>query len=283
MSGITFNQEEIKRRLEAALKGSNQLSSNKQRVSYYKPKNGDVIRFIPFKDGTIMHDVFYHFNIGDRKMVVCPSTKGDKCKLCEQSAKLYKKAKLEDDEDKRTEIKKAAAALRSRKNGMFLVHCKSRSDIPEVMTFNLRTFKDEWESQHSESEDEVVKVLGWMSRPEYGNIMDMDSGHDVLVSVKTINKGGKMKPYDKKSFEISPIKKPISDNPDTLKKINEGIINFEDVTFIPSYVDTAKMFASMIGEDEPSDVSDKNGQSSEGWPTHTDTPADNLKNEMDQI
>ncbi len=269
--GLKYDVDAIKQKLEEELKGSkkNSSTSNGKGLQVYKPVSGDVVRFLPFKDGTLMYEVYYHYNVGSTRFFVCPNTVGEKCKICDESYKLYKKAKVLEDKTEQDNIKKAAKRLKNVKRGAFLVYVKNREADNAIMLFNLKAFKDKYEEERSDGEDEVKKIQEWMVRPEYGNIMDVENGHDILLSVKNVRKG-EFK-YDKKSFEIRPIKSPLTDDANKTKAIVDALPSFEDVFIVSTYEDTCNLYNEMI-----------NGVDADDFPPKGES-RDKLKEELKNI
>lgn len=242
--GLKYDVEALKKRLEEAVKGP-QRGPSVFKDTRYVAQDGDVVRLFKFADGTIMHDVEYHYNIGEHRVVICPRTFGDKCAICEESIQLWKQAKAlpPEKDDERKEIRKAAKSLSTTKRAVVPIKVKNRAtDRPSYVIY-LDTFKTPKEEEYSDKPNEVRQLMEWMVNPDYGDITDVNTGNDITVKVKNMAKGGFK--FQRRTLEVRPSKSPMG-TADEIKSAIEALPELSAIIPRTTYSETVEMMHELM-------------------------------------
>ena len=205
---MSLNMELMRRKL-ATLRGED---PDQRTSAFFRPNEGDQdIRIAPAPDGDPLKEMFFHYNVGDRRGgLLCPKRNfGENCALCDFASSLWKEGVEKNDE----ESKKLAKSLFVRQRYFSPVVVRGREDEGiKVYGYGKRAYEN---------------LLAYILDPDYGDITDTLEGTDIALTYT--------KPTQPGAFPQTSLK--MRRNTSTL---------LEDVDAIPALLDGMPDFDSLF-------------------------------------
>lgn len=214
----------------AALKNANNRTSH-----IWKPEPGKhVIRIVPYVHNpeNVFIELYFHYNLG-KKSTLSPVSFGRPDPIVEFAEKL-----------KQTGDK--TSWIQGRK-----LEPKMRTYVPVLIRGHEKEGVKFW-GFGKQLYQELLEII---SDPEYGDITDINSGHDIQVIVKSAEEAGKN--FAETNILMRPSKTPVSKDDDILEKIKDQP-NITELYPEPTYEDLAVQLKTWMGsKDESDDGSDE--------------------------
>jgi hypothetical protein len=160
---------ELMRRKLANLRGEEPKNS-----PWFRPDEGDTdIRIVPMNDGDPLKEMFFHYNVGEHRGLLCPKRNfGERCSICEFASTLWREGSDNNDE----ESKKLARSLFVRQRYFSPVVVRDREeDGIKVYGYGKQAYE---------------LLLGYILDPEYGDITDINEGTDITLTYTKPTKAG---------------------------------------------------------------------------------------------
>lgn len=231
---------------EAEFSGGSETLKLKDGVSFFKPKKGrNLIMFLPFEIGKNLEgldpgEIWYrmtirkHYGIGpEDKTVICPSTIGKKCPICEHKAALLSQGRGTDDD----EVK----ALMWKRRELYWVidlNDKEGNEDPQVLETSYFTFGKKLEEEIREADDDSPAAR--FATVEDGAVVEVRMNEESLGKNKYLE-AGRFDFYERKKGEQ--------------RLVDEGmkkITPFDEMLNILSYQELKKLFYD-LSDDEVTD------------------------------
>lgn len=228
---MSINLDAIRNRLNN-LKNSNNRTSN-----IWKPEPGEhQIRIVPYVHNAEnpFIELYFHYNLGKRS-VLSPTTFGRPDPIVEFAEKLKQTGEKED-------------WLMGRK-----LEPKMRTYVPII----VRGAEKEGVKFWGFGKQLYEEILSFIADPDYGDITDLKTGRDIVVTVKSAEEVGKT--YAETSIRIKPKETPASTESDIIEKIKQQP-QITDLYPEPSYDDLQTMLKTWLGasdgnSDEETEIS----------------------------
>jgi hypothetical protein len=249
-------------------------SQTKKQDSFWKPTGTSVIRIVPYKfnkDNPFI-ELLFHYNLGN-KSYLSPQTFGRPDPIVEFAEKL----KQSGDKDNYKQGKQLEPKL--------------RTFVPMV----VRGKENEGVKFWGFGKTVYQEILGLISDPEYGDITDIASGHDITVEFKSAEQTGKNFPST--TIRPRPSKTKLVESSEQLKALFDTQKNILDIYKEPSYEDLEKVLADWLNGGSDDDTSDGSGEetvtnyaqakekskSSDAAPVAKETSVDNIEADLDKL
>lgn len=228
-----IDKDFVKKRL-ATLKNK----KNKQ-DSFWKPSPGRTqVRIVPYaynKENPFI-ELYFHYNIGT-KNYLSPISFGDPDPIAEFSQKLIQSG---DRENYKLGKK---------------IEPKMRTFVPVIVRGELDKEK---KIKPNTGDDEVKfwgfgktvyqEILSYLDDPDWGDITDIEKGHDLIVEFKTAEETGKSFPETK--ITLKPQPSPITDDMDKLKEMISSQKEITEIYKQYSYDELKEVLDSWLNGDE---------------------------------
>jgi len=157
---MSLDLEKIKKRLEELNNSGSGKSGN---VFLKLPEGETTIRILPVNDEDPFKDFFFHYNIGKTPGFLCPQKNfQEKCHVCDFASELWKKG----DPDSIAMAKKYF--VKQRFYSPVLVRGEEDQGV-KIWGYSKTIYED---------------LLKLAMNPDYGDITDIKSGTDIILSKK---------------------------------------------------------------------------------------------------
>ena len=219
-------------------------NQTKKQDSFWKPTPGKhVIRIVPYKfnrDNPFI-ELLFHYNIG-AKPYLSPQTFNRPDPIVKFADDLKATGKKDD--------------WKQGKN----LEPKLRTFVPII----VRGKEDEGVKFWGFGKTVYQELLGLISDPEYGDITDISSGHDITVEFKSAEQAGKS--YPSTTIRPKPAKTKLVDGAEQLKSLFDTQKNILEIYKEPTYEELELVLSAWLS----GDVSATTGEAEDEKETVTD-------------
>ena len=219
-------------------------SQTKKQDSFWKPTPGThQIRIVPYKfnkDNPFI-ELLFHYNIGgkENKSHLSPQSFGRPDPIVEFAEKL-----------------KQSGDKNDYKQGKQL-EPKLRTFVPIV----VRGKENEGVKFWGFGKTVYQELLGLISDPEYGDITDIKSGHDITVEFKSAEQTNKNFPST--TIRPRPSKTALVESSEQLKALFDTQKNILDIYKEPTYEELEKVLSDWLNGVSAGDTADGSGEETE--------------------
>ena len=223
-------------------------NQTKKQDSFWKPTPGKhVIRIVPYKfnrDNPFI-ELLFHYNIG-AKPYLSPQTFNRPDPIVNFAEKLKANANITGKKDDWKQGKNLEPKL--------------RTFVPIV----VRGKEDEGVKFWGFGKTVYQELLGLISDPEYGDISDIASGHDITIEFKSAEQAGKSFPQT--TIRPKPAKTKLVDGSEQLKSLFDTQKNILEIYKEPTYEELELVLSAWLS----GDVSATTGEAEDEKETVTD-------------
>ena len=218
---MAINIDQVRDRLKTL------QSQTKKQDSFWKPTPGKhIVRIVPYKfnrDNPFI-ELLFHYNIGS-KSYLSPQTFNRPDPIVKFAEDLKQTGKKED--------------WKQGKN----LEPKLRTFVPIV----VRGKEDEGVKFWGFGKTVYQELLGLISDPEYGDITDIGSGHDITIEFKSAEQAGKS--YPSTTIRPKPAKTKLVEGAEQLKALFDTQKNILEIYKEPSYEDLEVVLKAWLDGD----------------------------------
>ncbi|WWT39337.1 hypothetical protein [Microcystis phage Mel-JY01] len=249
---MSINLDSIRGRLNSLRNAGNRTSN------VWKVEPGThTVRIVPYahNKSNPFTELYFHYGIGNKKTTISPVSFGRPDPIVEFASKLKSSGSTED--------WKAGNKLEP----------KMRVYAPII----IRGKESEGVKFWSFSKKLYEEILSIIADPDYGDITDLESGRDILVTIKSAEETGKS--YPETSIRVKPKETPATTDASVIKLI-ENCPNVVDSWAEPTYEELSAQFQTYLRA-QAAENSDDDEQDSQEV-TRTSSVKESLK-EFDDL
>lgn len=219
-----INLDSVHKKLDALKNASNRTSN------IWKPEPGEhLVRIVPYS-GNLEYpfiELYFHYNLGKRS-ILSPSSFGRPDPVIEFAEKLKQTGSKED-------------WIMGRK-----LEPKMRTYTPIIVRGHEKEGVKFW----GFGKQVYEQILDIIRDPDYGDISDLKTGRDIVVTVKSAEEAGKN--YAETSIRVKPKESAATSDASVIEKIKTQP-EVVDLWPEPSYEELSNQLKSWLGDGELAD------------------------------
>lgn len=219
----------------------NKLRGQAQKSNTWRPEENkdNHVRILPLEGEDIpFKETYWHWNVGG-KSALCPKyTHGDDCPICDLVSKMFD----ESDRTKDNALRDSARSLRA----------KLRPYIPIIDRTQDESEALWWPA----SKSVYTEILTIIANPDYGDITDLSSGHDLVVT-KLPPEPGRM--YGMTKIVARPKQTPLAESQEKMDEILNSLPPSDDFMSAKPYQELKEMVENWLSSEGEKTTDDSVG------------------------